>query len=316
MIRETFERLARRGASLSALLVLVGTVGGGAVARADTPRCIALLSDYGLTSETVGLMHGVLQARAPGAAVIDLCQDVPIGDVQLGGFMLRRADRLPPNSIVVGLVDPNAGPESRYIAFRTTRGMICVGPNNGLFRQLMSQQGIFRAFFIDPMKVNPSFQPGVSEPWELLCPAAAMLATNGLNLVPLGPGADKNEVLIGDAPEAIASPARGEVAGVVLRVDPNGDRWTNVSALTLKMAGVKARELLALSVGEDGAESPLHVRYLGAEPRGGTLLEDVAARHETAAFLRGDLLVMAIPPGSGANAPQLSSPVRLARATP
>jgi S-adenosyl-L-methionine hydrolase (adenosine-forming) len=97
------------------------------------PSLIGFLSDYGLKDEFVGVCHGVIAARCPGARVIDLTHEVPRHDVLAGAVVLRSSLAYVPAAVHLAVVDPRVGSASRRaVALRTAAGPLLVGPDNGL----------------------------------------------------------------------------------------------------------------------------------------------------------------------------------------
>src|SRR4051812_37851097 len=96
-------------------------------------RPITFLSDYGLTDEFVGVVHGVIARLCPGARVIDLAHGIARHDVVGGGLALRRALPYTPPGVHLAVVDPEVGARRRAIAVRTAEeDRLLVGPDNGL----------------------------------------------------------------------------------------------------------------------------------------------------------------------------------------
>jgi S-adenosylmethionine hydrolase len=96
-------------------------------------RPITFLSDYGLTDEFVGVVHGVIAAICPDARVIDLTHGVPRQDVPAGARVLARALPYVPAGVHLAVVDPEVGARRRALALRTAEeGRLLVGPDNGL----------------------------------------------------------------------------------------------------------------------------------------------------------------------------------------
>ncbi|MGO9456149.1 MAG: S-adenosyl-l-methionine hydroxide adenosyltransferase family protein [Acidimicrobiales bacterium] len=108
------------------------TAAGPPGAGADT---VFFLSDYGRSDEFVGVVHAVLRRLAPGAAVIDLCHDVPPFSVAAGAGVLARAlPHLGPG-VVLAVVDPGVGGPRRSVVVEVGAGpgpRWFVGPDNGL----------------------------------------------------------------------------------------------------------------------------------------------------------------------------------------
>jgi S-adenosylmethionine hydrolase len=97
------------------------------------PGVIGFLSDYGLKDEFVGVCHGVILARCPGARVIDLTHEIPRHDVRAGAIVLRASLRYIPATVHLAVVDPGVGTDSRRaVALRTAEDRLLVGPDNGL----------------------------------------------------------------------------------------------------------------------------------------------------------------------------------------
>jgi S-adenosylmethionine hydrolase len=96
-------------------------------------RPISFLSDYGLTDEFVGVVHGVIAGICPEARVIDLGHGIPRHDVQAGALTLVRALPYVPAGVHLAVVDPEVGARRRAIALRTAgEDRLLVGPDNGL----------------------------------------------------------------------------------------------------------------------------------------------------------------------------------------
>jgi len=100
-------------------------------------RTVFFLSDFGTQDEFVGVVHAVIQRRAPGTTVIDLTHHVPPFDVRAGSHALVRAMPHLGAGVVLGVVDPGVGTARRGICMEVARpeagGTLCfVGPDNGL----------------------------------------------------------------------------------------------------------------------------------------------------------------------------------------
>src|SRR3954465_3781117 len=106
---------------------------------------VTFLSDYGLTDEFVGVVHGVLARLCPEARVIDLTHGIRRHDVLGGALALARALPYTPAGVPRAAAPPPAGgvppaagaPEvgarRRAVALRTAEDdRLLVGPDNGL----------------------------------------------------------------------------------------------------------------------------------------------------------------------------------------
>ncbi|MCR4300388.1 MAG: SAM-dependent chlorinase/fluorinase [Sulfuricaulis sp.] len=94
---------------------------------------IVLFTDFGLSDPYVGQLHAVLAREAPGVPVIDLFHSVPPFNIRAGAYLLPAYTReLPPDTVIVGVVDPGVGGDRRPIMLRADKRWY-VGPDNGLF---------------------------------------------------------------------------------------------------------------------------------------------------------------------------------------
>ena len=102
----------------------------------DPVRTVFFLSDFGTRDEFVGVVHAVIERRAPGTMVIDLTHHVPPFDVRAGSHTLVRAVPHLGAGVVLGVVDPGVGTSRRGVALEVRRpasGGRCAssGPTTG-----------------------------------------------------------------------------------------------------------------------------------------------------------------------------------------
>jgi hypothetical protein len=102
----------------------------------EPPRTVFFLSDFGTEDEFAGVVHAVIQARAPGTTVIDLTHHIPPFDVRAGSHTLMRAVPHLGPGVVLGVVDPGVGTGRRGVALEVALPLggtlSFVGPDNGL----------------------------------------------------------------------------------------------------------------------------------------------------------------------------------------
>jgi S-adenosyl-L-methionine hydrolase (adenosine-forming) len=157
-------------------------------------RPITFLSDYGLSDEFVGVVHGVIAEICPAAAVIDISHGVPRQDVQAGALMLARALPYVPAGVHLAVVDPEVGARRRAVALRCGDRLL-VGPDNGLLIPAAERfDGVAEAVEISasPWRLEP-----VSATFhgrDLFAPVAAHLAAGGA-LAAAGEPLDPDELV-------------------------------------------------------------------------------------------------------------------------
>lgn len=191
---------------------------------------VALLTDFGLAHEAVGLCHGAILAVDPDIRIVDLSHNPDAYDIQLGALMLRGTTVFPKGTVFVGVIDPGVGTTRKPVAIRTKAGFYYVGPNNGLLTWVILDQGIDQAVTLDEKRINPQWEPGTFDGRDLFSPAGALLATTRGDLKRIGTPTRTDDLILLDTPEVSFDPATGALSGVYLRQDaPYGNVWTNIT---------------------------------------------------------------------------------------
>ena len=147
---------------------------------------IAILTDFGLDDIYLGMMKAAIAGISPAARIIDLTHAIPHGDVKRAAFEAWRVrSYLPPETILLAVVDPGVGTNRRAIAIKLP-GLYCVGPDNGLFSFLLYSIDQYKAVEL----INPHYQlRTVSHTFhgrDVFAPAAAHLARD-IQLEEFGP---------------------------------------------------------------------------------------------------------------------------------
>ncbi len=228
---------------------------------------VVLLTDFGLDNEAVGMCHGAALAVNPDVEVVDLCHNVDSYDIQLAALMLGGTTIFPRGTVFVAVVDPGVGTARRPVAIRTNRGLVYVGPDNGVLTAVIREQGVTQAVAIEPRRVNPRWEPGTFDGRDLFSPAGAILATTG-SLEAIGTPVAASDLVTIDIPRAAVDATAGSIAGIHLRTDePYGNVWTNITRDDLSSAGLRMGGQLRVTVGKRAVEMPLVVSF-GHVPKG------------------------------------------------
>src|SRR5687767_11626682 len=85
---------------------------------------VALLTDFGLQNEAVGLCHGAIAAIDSDIQVVDLCHSVDAYDIDLAALMLRGTTVFPRGSVIACVVDPGVGTDREPIVLLTKHGLL------------------------------------------------------------------------------------------------------------------------------------------------------------------------------------------------
>ena len=184
---------------------------------------ITLTTDFGLTDPYVGAMKGVILSLNPQVRIIDISHQMGPGDIQAAARLLTETySFFPTGSIHLGVVDPGVGSSRRAIGVYA-KGHLFVGPDNGLFWPILSQDPDARIIHLTK---SAYFRPHVSHTFhgrDLFAPVAAHLSA-GVDLHRMGE-------LISD-PVALHSHIprleEGTLTGHVTTIDHFGNLITNI----------------------------------------------------------------------------------------
>ena len=184
---------------------------------------VTLLTDFGLQDEYVGVMKGAILSVQPAASIVDLCHQIPPGDVERAAWMLEWSWRyFPPGTVHVAVVDPGVG-SSRKILCVSHRKHFFLAPDNGLLSCVLAGSRRPHAIWVK----NPRFflKP-VSRTFhgrDIFAPVAAHLS-GGLDPAELGPRVRTVRLLPVSRPAHRKDGTRGRI----IQFDRFGNAATNL----------------------------------------------------------------------------------------
>jgi len=188
---------------------------------------VALLTDYGLVDEFVGVMKSVIADIAPHARVTDIGHNVAAYDVRGGSLMLARAIQYVPRGVVVAVVDPGVATKRRMIALEVAGGEgVLVGPDNGLLVPAAAMVGgVDRAVLLTNTDLHLPAPGATFAGRDVFAPVAAHLC-NGVPFEQLGDLVDPDILM----PGLVGLPQIGndEILAEVTWVDVYGNCQLNV----------------------------------------------------------------------------------------
>ncbi|MDP8956040.1 MAG: SAM-dependent chlorinase/fluorinase [Actinomycetota bacterium] len=217
-------------------------------------RPIVFLSDYGLEDEFVGVCHAVMARISPESTVIDLTHSVPAHDVLGGALTLRNAVHyLPPEAVILAVVDPGVGTHRRPIAVETrSNNRLMVGPDNGVLALAWAATGwVNRAVEISSTEVMLEPRSQTFHGRDIFAPAAARLAS-GVPLEELGPLLDVDSLEGLSVPEPAVR--RDRIDCQVLSIDRFGNLQLSARRGHLQLAGMDLAKRLWLRAGGTALE--------------------------------------------------------------
>ena len=142
---------------------------------------VALLTDYGLDDEFVGVLKSVITDLAPHVRITDITHGVPPFDVRWGSLALARAIQYVPAGVIVAVVDPGVGSSRRPVAIEVAGGNgVLVGPDNGLLPPAAAMAGgAERAFVLTNTELHLEAPGATFAGRDVFAPVAAHLCNGG-----------------------------------------------------------------------------------------------------------------------------------------
>ncbi|MGI9647972.1 MAG: SAM hydrolase/SAM-dependent halogenase family protein [Acidimicrobiia bacterium] len=228
-------------------------------------RPISFLTDFGLSDEFVGVVHGVIARIEPELRVIDVTHGVPRGNVRAGALALVRAVQYLPEGVALVVIDPGVGTKRRPIAAETPWGYF-VGPDNGVLAPAVAMVGGATAVVAleDERFRIPSMGGATFDGRDVFAPAAAVLAADQAALSDLGPALDNDSLTPLLLP--LVEPEGEGVRGEVWWLDQFGNCQTNVASDDLAGLGLAPGEDVIVQVGATEYELPWLAAYGDVEP--------------------------------------------------
>ncbi len=186
---------------------------------------IALLTDFGERDSFVASMKGVILSINSSAAIVDLSHQITSHQIQEAGYFLKSCYRyFPAGTIYVAVVDPGVGTERRALLV-SADGSFFVGPDNGLFTEILEQEAGAKVWQINNPQYRLEAAGSTFDGRDVFAPAAAWLS-KGVPPAFFGP--------------AVHDPIRRSVAipvwheevliGKIVSVDRFGNLISNITA--------------------------------------------------------------------------------------
>ena len=175
---------------------------------------ILLFTDFGWQGPYVGQLHLALAREAPGVPVVDLMHDAPTFSPLAAGHLLAAlTTQMPPEAVVVAVVDPGVGSARRAILLDAD-GRRFVGPDNGLLAVVAQRASSVSAKVI---QWRPPYLSATFHGRDLFAPVAARLYID--KEVASEPLAVRE---LGDYPPH-------EPLAEVIYIDGYGNAWTGIA---------------------------------------------------------------------------------------
>jgi hypothetical protein len=248
-------------------LLMIGLAAASPAHAAPMP-VIGLFTDYGWEDPYVAQLKGVILTVNPGARLVDITHTVTPFNVTEGSYLLDQcAEEFPTGTIFVAVVDPQVGTSRDPILLETAKGKFFIGPDNGLFTQVLAHEGFSKAWKLDKPEF---FRAGdISRTFhgrDIFGPVAAHLAS-GIDPERLGTPL-KTLTLLPDKQPTFSG---GMIFAEVLHVDRYGNVILNLPSGSDMAAKLKEGNLVKISIGKESYSAPL-VKTYGDVEKGRLLL--------------------------------------------
>lgn len=146
---------------------------------------VALMTDFGLKDNFVGLLKAVMTRINPGIKTIDITHDIARHNIKEAAFLLAHSfSYFPKGTIFLAVVDPGVGSLRRAIAIQTMHYYF-IGPDNGILSIAVRKAGIKKIVALENKRY---FLPHVSSTFhgrDIFAPVAAHISC-GVGIMKLG----------------------------------------------------------------------------------------------------------------------------------
>lgn len=249
---------------------------------------ITLLTDYGITDEFVGVLHGVIARICPAAQVIDLSHGVVPHDIRGGATVLAQALPYMPVGVHVAIVDPTVGGERRSVALRLRDGRVLVGPDNGLlWLAIEAGGGVERAVEISQSRWRLEPVSATFHGRDIFAPVAARLAADEA-FEQAGEQLDPARL------ERLETPRAWTEGGALVAAVGGGDRFGNVQLCAdpedLSGLGARLGDLVGIRLESGELHVGTYARTFSDVDDGELILFQDSARKLALGFNRGSAM--------------------------
>ncbi|MDA8020070.1 MAG: SAM-dependent chlorinase/fluorinase [Thermoanaerobaculia bacterium] len=191
---------------------------------------MTLTTDFGHRDWYVAAVKGVVLSRVPEAQIVDICHEVPPGDVATASFLLQAAaPNFPADTVHLAVVDPGVGTDRDILAVGAElptedvpRRQVFVAPDNGLLHPYLERGHVVTVDRADLFRDAPGH---TFHGRDRFAPVAAALL-QGESLERLGDPADNPVLFSSPHPERTQQCLRGTVR----HVDHFGNLVTDLPA--------------------------------------------------------------------------------------
>ncbi|MFC2142794.1 S-adenosyl-l-methionine hydroxide adenosyltransferase family protein [Candidatus Aenigmatarchaeota archaeon] len=242
-------------------------------------KIITLTTDFGIQSQGIGNMEGIIYKINPKAKVIHLMHGLPSFDLFMAARTMETVFYMPPGYHVC-VVDPGVGTKRKGIIVETKRGDCFIGPDNGCLMTAPRLLGGIKKiveitnkkYMIEP--VSPIFHGR-----HVFSPAAAYLS-KGVKIEEFGKEINSKKCVV--APYDEATFTNKKTAATIISINKFGSFHLNILSTEWDKMGVKKGDKFELTINRRTVKIPFSDTF-GDVGRGKPLImKDDYARTEVA----------------------------------
>ena len=186
---------------------------------------ITLTSDFGIQSQGIGIMEGVVFEINPDAKVIHLMHGLPDFNLSYAARTLETINYLPVGYHVC-VVDPGVGTKRKPIIIETKRGDFLVGPDNGvLIPATRFLGGIRKVVEIANKKYMRQPVSPIFHGRDVFTPAAAYLS-KGVKIEEFGKKLNPKDLV--EAPYEESMVKKGKISAKIISINKFGSLHLNI----------------------------------------------------------------------------------------
>lgn len=188
-------------------------------------KTIALLTDFGLDDNYVGIMKGVILKINPNVQLVDVCHSIKPQCVVEGALTLRSSYRyFPKKTIFLCVVDPGVGSKREAIIVKT-KDYLFVAPDNGILSLVVDTQASIEIYAITNVQYFVRPVSNTFHGRDIFAPVAAHIAS-GIPLCKFGKM--RKDLKRSLFPGPIIKRKKRCIVGEIIDIDHFGNCITNI----------------------------------------------------------------------------------------
>ena len=240
---------------------------------------ITLTSDFGVQSQGIGIMEGVVFEINPNAKVIHLMHGLPDFNLSYAARTLETANYLSVGFHVC-VVDPGVGTKRKPIIIETKRGDFLIGPDNGvLIPGAGFLGGIKKAVEITNKRYMRNPVSPVFHGRDIFAPAAAYLS-KGAKPEEFGRKLSPNE--LAKAPYEEATVKNSMIEPQVISINKFGSLHLNITHKEWDRLGIRLRHPVNLKFKNKSLDMPYALTFADVKKGKPLIIKDDYGRIEVA----------------------------------